>query len=160
MRNFRLALHLAVSLVLAYAAGFIGSLFTTSAVLGTWYVSLHKAALNPPNYVFAPVWSFLYTLMAFAAWRIYERRLTDPRSYRALVIYGIHLLVNVAWSVAFFGFAAPALALGIIGVLFLFVLTLTVLFYRIDRTSGLLFLPYLLWVAFAAYLNLSIVLLN
>lgn len=160
MRNARLGFHLLASLFLAYATAFLGSFFTTREVLSTWYTSLHKAVLNPPSFVFAPVWTLLYTLMAFAAWRIYERRSTDPRSYRALVVYVIHLAVNAGWSFVFFGMQAPALALGVIGVLFLMVLTLTIMFFRIDRTSGYLFLPYLLWISFASYLNLSVVLLN
>lgn len=160
MRNGKFALHLFVSLLLAYAAGAVGAYVTTGTVLSTWYLSLDKSSLNPPNAVFGPVWTLLYTLMAFAAWRIYERRATDPRAYRALIAYGIHLLVNAAWAIAFFGLEAPMLALAIIIVLLIFVLILTVIFYRIDRVSGLLFMPYLLWIAFAAYLNLSIVLMN
>jgi benzodiazapine receptor len=154
----RRALSLTVSFLLAFGAGFIGSLVTTGAITA-WYSTLAKPELNPPNWVFGPVWSILYAFMAVAAWRIWEKR-KNKQAPQALVVYAVHLVINVLWSVAFFGFHAPMLALGVIVVLLLFVVYLTVSFYRIDRLAGLLFIPYLAWVLFAVYLNLSIALIN
>ena len=145
--------------MLAYSAALVGSLFTVSAITG-WYTTLIKAELNPPNWLFGPVWTVLYTFMAIAAWRIYEKRKSNPKADRLLLVYALHLAVNAFWSVAFFGFHSPMLALMVIVLLWLMIVYLTVGFYRIDRAAGLLFLPYLAWVSFATYLNLSIVLLN
>ncbi len=155
----RQALSLFVSLVLAYSAALIGSLFTADAVT-TWYATLVKPVLSPPNWLFAPVWTVLYALMAIAAWRIYEKRNVHRESRRLLRVYGAHLAVNAFWSIAFFGLHDPLVAFIVIVVLWLMIVYVAMGFYRIDRTAGLLFLPYLAWVSFASYLNLSIVLLN
>jgi tryptophan-rich sensory protein len=147
------------SLALAYGAAWVGSLFTTDAIAG-WYTSLVKSELNPPNWVFGPVWTVLYACMAVAAWRVYKKRKIHPSVSKSLVLYVVQLALNVAWSVAFFGFHAPLFALGIIGALLICIAALELFFSRIDWLAGLLFLPYLAWVLFAAYLNLMIVLLN
>ena len=149
------AISLIVSLLLAYGAGFVGSFFTGSAI-DTWYATLDKPFLNPPNWVFAPMWTFLYTLMAFAAWRIFQKR-AHPQAKGALALYGVHLILNAFWSVAFFGWHNPTLAFAVIVALWACIFALTVLFRRIDRTAGLLFIPYLAWVSFALYLNLMFV---
>ncbi len=148
-----------VSLALAYSAALIGSLFTAGAV-ATWYTTLTKPELSPPNWLFGPVWTVLYALMAIAAWRIYEKRRSSQKANRLLRVYGAHLVVNALWSIIFFGFHSPAPAFMIIIVLWLMIAYLAAGFYRIDRTAGILLLPYLAWVSFATYLNLSIVLLN
>lgn len=147
------------SLMVTYAVAFVGMYFTVGAV-DTWYPTLIKPAFNPPDWVFGPVWTVLYTLMAVAAWRIHGMRKSFVGARRLLAVYGIHLAVNVLWSAAFFGMQSPQWALAVIAVLWLMIAYLTVRFYRIDRTAGLLFVPYLLWVSFASYLNLAIVLLN
>lgn len=150
---------MAISLVLAYGAAFVGGLFTAGAV-ETWYPTLIKPALNPPSWIFGPVWTLLYALMAIAAWRIYETKRHNEEGETLLWVYAIHLVVNAAWSIAFFGLQNPALALAIIVVLWLMIAYLAAGFYRINRLAGYLLLPYLAWVSFASYLNLSIVLLN
>ncbi|MDE1965754.1 MAG: tryptophan-rich sensory protein [Patescibacteria group bacterium] len=158
-RNVRLAFALLVSLALVALTGFAGSLYTISSVTA-WYPALVKSPLTPPSFVFGPVWTALYALMAFSAWRVYEARIRKPAAYRDLIVYGLHLIVNAAWSYAFFGLRDPRLALAVILALLFLVAYLTYRFWKIDRVSGWCFVPYLLWVAFAAYLNLSIVLLN
>lgn len=149
---------LAVSLALAYSAAFVGSFFTIEAV-NTWYATLTKPTLSPPNWLFGPVWTVLYALMATAAWRVYQKR-TAPTAKASLLLYAAHLVVNALWSIVFFGLQTPLVALGVVLVLLVSIIALTILFYRIDKTAGLLFVPYLAWVSFASYLNLSIVLLN
>ncbi|MES2135317.1 MAG: TspO/MBR family protein [Patescibacteria group bacterium] len=155
----RKILSLFVSLVLAYSTAFIGSFFTAGAI-ATWYATLIKPELSPPNWLFAPVWTILYACMAFAAWRIYEKRTSNRHAHFFLLVYTAHLAVNAFWSIAFFGLHSPLLALLVIAVLWVLIAYLLVQFYRMDRLAGYLFIPYLLWVSFASYLNLMIVLLN
>ncbi len=150
---------LIASLALAYSAALIGSLFTVDAING-WYAALTKPELNPPNWIFGPVWTVLYALMAIAAWRIYEKRNAHPSARKTLLLYAVHLVLNALWSIAFFGLQMPLLALGIIIALLICIIGLIILFRRIDRLAMILFLPYLAWVSFATYLNLMIVLLN
>lgn len=157
--NTRKILSLIVSLVLAYSTALIGSLFTAGAI-ATWYATLIKPELSPPNWLFAPVWTILYALMAVVAWRIYEKRKSNWHAHFLLWVYTVHLAVNAFWSIAFFGLHSPTLALAIIAVLWVLIAYLLVQFYRMDRLAGYLFVPYLLWVSFATYLNVSIVLLN
>lgn len=153
------ALPLLISFVVAYGAAFIGSLFTAGAI-ATWYATLIKPALNPPSWLFGPVWTILYACMAIAAWRIYEKRKDSQKGNQLLLVYAAHLAVNAFWSISFFGLHNPALALAVIAVLWLMIAYLTIGFKRIDRTAGMLMFPYLAWVSFATYLNSAIVLLN
>jgi benzodiazapine receptor len=139
-------------LLLAFIAAAIGSL----AMPDTWYASLAKPPFNPPNWIFAPVWTVLYLLMAGAAWRVYLR--TGVSS--ALVLWGAQLVANAAWSPLFFGMHSILGALVDIAVLFALVLATTLAFFRHDRIAGLMMVPYVLWVAFASVLNLAIYRLN
>lgn len=150
---------LLISLAFAYGVGFVGSLITMSAV-DTWYADLMKPYINPPDWVFGLVWTILYAVMAFAAWRIWEAHKKRGQRGEALIVYGIHLVINLFWSIAFFILKDFLLALAIIIFLVTFIAALIVLFYHIDRLAGLLLIPYFLWVCFVAYLNLMIVLLN
>ena len=164
---FKLALSIAIST----AAGFIGSLFTTPAVPG-WYAGLIKPWLNPPGWLFGPVWTLLYILMGLAAFIIWQRdsargwwlwwkKSHFKRETRiALGLFLIQLILNALWSVLFFGRQNPGAAF--IGIIFLWLaIFLTILaFYRIYRPAAWLLLPYILWVSFAAYLNAGIWLLN
>jgi benzodiazapine receptor len=147
------------SLIVTYSVAFIGMFFTVSAV-DTWYPTLIKPALSPPNWIFGAVWTFLYALIAIAAWRIHGMRKSFVGAHRLLVVYGIHLVMNALWSAVFFGMQSPSLGLVVIALLWLFIAYLTITFYRHDRVAGVLFVPYLAWVSFASYLNFMIVLLN
>lgn len=151
-------LTLGISLLLAYGAAAFGSFFTASSV-ESWYTTLAKPALNPPAWVFGPVWTLLYGLMAIAAWRVWERRTASPdRGRRALYLYGVQLVLNGLWSFVFFGLRNPALASVVIGALLVLIFATLVRFHPIDRLASWLLVPYLLWVAFASYLNISIAL--
>lgn len=156
MRRF---ITLSISLALAYSAAFIGTFFTMDAV-AAWYPTLTKPDLSPPNWIFGPVWTILYACMAIAAWLVYEKRNKAREANHLLIVYGAHLVINALWSIAFFGLQNPTLALVVIVVLWLCIAYVAVGFYRVQRTAGILFVPYLAWVSFATYLNLSIVLLN
>ncbi len=142
----------------SYLAAFLGGLVTAPAING-WYAGLIKSALNPPSWIFAPAWTTLYTLMAIAAWRVWQKRETKG-ARSALYYYAIQLALNVIWSVAFFGLYNPLLALMVIVLLWILIVTTSILFYKIDKLAGILFVPYSIWVSFAAYLNAMIVLLN
>jgi len=152
-------IRLVIAILIAQAAGLIGSLFTTPQI-PTWYADLNKPDFTPPGWVFGPVWTALYTLMGIASLRIWQRRQTHGPARKALVLYGVHLFFNVLWSVLFFGMRNPGLALIEIVVLWGVILWLMGLFYRIDRYAAYLLVPYAVWVAFAAVLNFSIWRLN
>lgn len=150
---------LILSILLAEAAGAVGALLTAPAI-PTWYAALNKPALNPPAWVFGPVWTTLYLLMGIAAFLIWRRWGKHPGAKVALVIYAIQLFLNAIWSPVFFGLRAPGAALVIIVLLWVAIITTIVKFHPIARVAAYLLIPYLMWVSFASYLNFSIWLLN
>ena len=131
----------------------------TSTTVGTWYQTLEKPAFNPPDWVFAPVWTALYLMMAVAAWRVW-RAAPSPARRMALAAFGAQLALNLAWSFLFFGFRWIGVALAEIVVLLGAIGLTTSLFLRVDRPAALLFVPYLLWVAYATALNAALWLMN
>lgn len=146
--------------VLLAASAFVASLgaFSTVANVNGWYVHADKAPWSPPNWLFGPVWTFLYTAMAVAAWLVWRRR--SPESRPALVTYGIQLVLNLLWTPTFFslyplmGTAALWLAFAVILALIVAVTATVVRFGPISRAAGLLLLPYITWIVFASSLNL------
>jgi len=149
---------LALFLVATFAAGAIGSSVTIESVR-TWYPTLTKPTWNPPDWVFAPVWTTLYVLMATAAWRVWRK--AEPADARPLaVIYGVHLVLNALWSILFFALHRPDLALVEILLLWALLVTLLIRFWRADRLAGVLWSPYVAWVTFATGLNAAIWSLN
>jgi translocator protein len=155
MRGF---LALAGFVLLTLAVAWVGSLFTRPAIPG-WYAGLEKPWFTPPGWVFGPVWTVLYILMAVAAWRVWLAPASAARR-SALWWFFVQLALNAVWSPAFFGLQAPLLGLVVI-VLLLAALTVTVVrFFAVDSAAGWLMAPYLAWVAYAALLNAAIVVLN
>ena len=149
---------LIVFVLICLIAAAVGGKATVGAVR-TWYPGLRKPAWNPPARLFGPVWSVLYLMMAFAAWRVWlTRDATDVRS--ELGLFGAQLVLNVLWSVVFFGLRRPGLALLDIAILWVAIAATTIGFWSHDVTAALLLVPYLVWVGFAAILNLSIYRLN
>ncbi len=148
------ALQLAASVAVAQAAGIIGSIFTAPSI-ESWYAFLEKPSFAPPNWLFAPAWVTLYALMGIAAFIVWKK---GEKS--SLYFYGAQLVLNSFWSVIFFGLKNPGLAfLEIIFLLALITVT-GIKFYKVEKAAGLLFLPYILWVGFAAFLNFFIWQLN
>ena len=163
------------------AVGAFASVFTEPNIAG-WYAGLVQPSFAPPNWVFAPVWTTLYVLMAVAAWRVWRLRPASPArealagevlvaGSRAsegrrgqvkteMAAYVLQLIFNFAWSAIFFAAHQIGLALIEICVLLVLILTTTVLFWRRDRLAGLLFLPYLAWTSFATVLNYTLWSLN
>ena len=152
--NQRRALY--AFLIGTLAVGLSASLFTEPEIAG-WYAGLAKPSFNPPNWIFAPVWTALYVLMAIAAWRVW--RVAGLRSV-ALSLYFLQLAFNFAWSLIFFAEHQAALALIDIALLWLTILATAAAFFRTDRWAAAMMLPYLAWVSFAAVLNYEIARLN
>ena len=145
-------------LLACLAAGAIGSLVTTPAVEG-WYQGIQKPTWTPPNQVFGPVWGTLYIMMAFAGWLAWRQsRRTGARL--PVVAFCVQLVLNTAWSFCFFGLRNPAAGFIEIVILWCAVVATTVIFFRVSRAAGLLFVPYLAWVTFAAALNFAVWRLN
>lgn len=141
-----------------FAAAAIGGSLTASSV-GGWYQTLAKPALTPPDWVFGPVWTTLYLMMAVAAWLVWRRG--GWQSQRGpLVLFFIHLAINVAWSGVFFGLQSPGAGFAVIVLLWLAIVATAATFWRHSRAAALLLVPYLTWVSFASYLNLAIWRLN
>lgn len=147
-----------VFLALCLGVSAIGAAATATSV-GNWYRTLVKPAFNPPDWVFAPVWTTLFVMMAVAGWRVW-RRDGLRRARVAMVLFALQLALNLAWSVLFFGMRSIGAALIEMLVLLLAILATTVAFWRRDRVAGMLFVPYAGWVGFAAILNAAIWRLN
>lgn len=152
-------LKLAASLGGCYLAAAIGSIFTIPNI-PAWYASLARPDLAPPDWVFGPVWTALYTLMGISAYLIWREGLVDPRIKAALGAFVLQLAVNVSWSAAFFGLRSPLAGLVVILLLWALIGITIKKFWEISRTAGALLIPYILWVSFAAILNFEIWRLN
>ncbi len=139
-------------LVLCFGAGGLGGRFTANSI-STWYANLIKPPITPPAWVFGPVWSLLYFLMAVAGWLIWQNRKTLG-SHNALRLFSLQLILNVAWSWLFFGLRSPGAALVEIVFLWLAIYATYQAFKNIKPLAGYLLLPYLVWVSFAILLNL------
>lgn len=171
-----------VSILICELAGFVGSIFTMPAIK-TWYASLNKPFFNPPNFVFAPVWAVLFLLMGISLYLVWvknwhievkagevERKIWNPisrklltgswREENAVLIFSLQLILNVLWSVIFFGLKSPGQAFFEILMLWFAILYTIANFYRISKSASFLLLPYILWVTFAAILNFAVWRLN
>jgi benzodiazapine receptor len=146
--------------VTCLAVGYFSGMVTRSSI-ATWYPTLIKPSFNPPNWVFAPVWSLLYMMMGVAAGLVWERMDSNKEVVKkALVLFAVQLGLNALWSYLFFGLMNPMLAGLEIIILWLMIYETYMQFAKINKIAGYLFLPYLLWVSFAAVLNASIWWLN
>jgi len=135
-------------LAVCFAAASLGALFMP----GEWYASLRKPSWNPPGWVFGPVWSVLYTLMAVAAWLVWKQG-GFAMQRRPLVLFLVQLVLNAAWSPLFFGLHWPGVAFAEILLLWLAIAATMRAFHPVSRPAAWLLLPYLAWVGFAAVLN-------
>jgi translocator protein len=154
VQNRWMMLVILIGLCLGVAA-FAG--FATAKSVADWYPTLAKPTWTPPGWLFGPVWTVLYLMMAFAAWLVWQRR---PASDRAMVLFYIQLILNLAWSFFFFGLQSPVLGLLDIIALWTAILLTAFAFFRHSHVAGAMMVPYLLWVSFATALNFSIVMLN
>ena len=152
-------IKLVISIVACQCAGVIGSIFTTAAI-PTWYAALQKPPFSPPNWLFAPAWVTLYLLMGIAAFLIWRQGLGQKEVKTALVIFLVQLVLNALWSVVFFGLESPLYGMVVIIALWVVILLTILRFFKLSTAAGALLLPYILWVSFAAVLNVSIWVLN
>ncbi len=142
--------------IITFSASFIGGL-TTITYKEPWYSELIKSNYNPPDWVFAPVWTTLYLMMTLAIWFFWHSK---NRDMNTVYIYFIHIAFNTTWSVVFFGFHQIFLALIVLIILILLIITLIIRFKRVNFVSYYLMIPYLLWCCYALFLNLDILFLN
>ncbi|MDI6644309.1 MAG: tryptophan-rich sensory protein [Methanobacteriaceae archaeon] len=150
---------LIAALGLTLITGFIGSL-ATAEPLTTWYVTLNKPYWTPPNWAFGPIWTILYILIGIAAYLVWREGLKRKDVKIALSVFALQLILNLLWSVIFFGFKSIYGGLIEIIILWITILINLILFYRISKWAGILFIPYLAWVTIASFLNYSIYILN
>ena len=154
----RSALALLAFVAACFAAALVGSAFTAPSV-PEWYGSLARPSFTPPAWLFGPIWSVLYLAMAVAGWLVWRRQ---RESFTTLpqALFGGQLVLNVLWSILFFGLQAPGIALVEILILWAGIFATLLSFWRISTIAGWLFVPYLAWVSFAIILNFEIWRLN
>lgn len=150
-------LKLLSSIVICFIAGIIGSLYTSNSVQ-TWYAYIEKPIFNPPNWLFAPVWTLLYVLIGISLFLVWESKTKNKK--KAYIFFAIQLLLNTFWSIIFFGYHNLFFAFIEIIVLWIMILLTIIEFYKISKTTLYLLLPYLLWVSFATILTFSVWQLN
>ena len=142
-----------VFLVMCLGAQLTGSFLTMPAIRSGWHAGLEKPFFNPPGWLFGPVWTALYFLMAVAAWMVWRQGSGNVQVKSALMIFFVQLVFNVLWSALFFGMRKPGWAFMEIIVLWLLILVTCIVFSRVNRLAAWLLLPYLGWVLYAAVLN-------
>ena len=152
-------LTLMISILICQCAGFVGSLFTRPSI-STWYANLDKPPFSPPNGVFSPVWITLFLLMGISLFLIWRRGLAERKVRVALGFFGSQLIFNILWSVLFFGLRSPFTGFIDIVVLWIAIALTIFYFWKVSKTAGILLLPYIVWVSFAAVLNVFIWRLN
>jgi translocator protein len=179
MKNY---IKFIISVLICELAGVIGSFFTAPAIK-SWYYFLNKPSFSPPNWVFAPVWTILFLLMGISLYLVWsknfviniseqdkEKKVWNPISAKLLTgswreenvvaIFVLQLVLNILWSVIFFGLKMPGVAFFEILMLWFAILYTIVNFYRISKPAAYLLIPYIIWVSFATFLNFSVWRLN
>jgi len=147
------------SIVACEGAGGIGAIFTTPAI-STWYAALEKPAFTPPNAVFMPVWTTLYLLMGIAVFLIWRKGLKTEGVKPAFIIFWVQLIINILWSVVFFGLKSPFGGFIVIVLLLIAVVITIVQFFKVSRLAGGLLIPYIVWLGIATSLNVGVWILN
>jgi tryptophan-rich sensory protein len=156
---FMKIIHFVASIALCHLAGLVGSFFTIPAI-PTWFTALVKPSFSPPSWIFSPVWICLYTLMGISFFIVWSKGWDRPEVKKALTFFLIQLLLNVLWSVFFFGLRSPLA--GLIEIFFLWAAILLTMhrFFKLSRWAGFLLAPYIVWVTFAFILNFNLWRLN
>ena len=158
MRSARIIATLLICLLLPLLIGGISG-YATASGIQNWYVTLHKPSFNPPNYLFGPVWTFLYLIMGISLFMIWNSGKGKNRT-SALTIFIIQLMLNFLWSFLFFKFQLIGVALLEILLIWISIVWMIMAFNRVNKYAAYIQVPYLLWVSFAAMLNGAIWLLN
>ena len=152
-------LKIILVVVVCVTIGYLSGMVTRDSII-TWYPTLVKPVFNPPNWIFAPVWTLLYVMMGIAAGIVWTSNSDEQTTKKAIGFFAIQFGLNALWSYLFFGLHNPLLALIEIFLLLLMIYETYVQFKKIDKVAGMLLLPYLAWVSFATFLNASIWWLN
>ena len=148
-----------INLLIPLFFGVLGGMITINSVR-TWYPGIQKPSFNPPNWLFGPVWSTLFIIIGISAYLVWIRRESIVHFPRTVAVYFIQLILNLAWSFLFFyNHLIGAALLEIIALLVVIAIN-GIMFYKINRIAGLLFIPYFLWVSFATFLTYNIFILN
>ena len=142
--------------IFTFSASFIGGLVSIS-LKEPWYSGLIKSNYNPPDWVFAPVWTTLYLMMTFAIWFYWHSK---RRDINTIYIYFIHIVFNTTWSIVFFGLHQILYALFTLLILIFLIIILILKFKRVNYVSSYLMIPYLLWSCYALFLNFNLYILN
>ena len=142
--------------IITYSASFIGG-FVTVSFKEPWYSQLVKSNYNPPDWVFAPIWTTLYLMMTLAIWFFWHSK---NRDMNTVYIYFIHIVFNTTWSIVFFGLHQILLALIVLLILIFLIIILIIRFKRVSLISYYLMIPYLLWTFYALFLNFNLMILN
>ncbi|MCE5214586.1 MAG: tryptophan-rich sensory protein [Methanobacterium sp.] len=150
---------LIISILIVFFAGAVGTVYTLPEITG-WYASLPKPSWTPPNWAFGPIWSSLYVLMGISLFLIWREGLGRKDVKIAVLVFAAQLVINVIWSLVFFGGHNLFGGLILVIILWISILINIIVFYRIYKPAGLILLPYLIWVTIASYLNYSVYLLN
>jgi benzodiazapine receptor len=152
-------IKLIVSIVACEGAGGIGAIFTTPAI-PTWYAGLKKPTFTPPNAVFAPIWLTLYLLMGIAVFLVWREGLAQEGVKIAFIIFWVQLVLNILWSVIFFGLKSLLGGMVMILLLWVAILVNIIVFFGVSPIAGGLLIPYIVWVSIATNLNVRIWMLN
>ena len=142
--------------IITYSASFIGGIATIS-FKEPWYSQLIKSNYNPPDWIFAPVWTTLYLMMTLAIWFFWHSK---NRDMNTIYIYFIHIVFNTTWSIVFFGLHQILFALIVLLILIFLIVILIIRFKRVNLVSYYLMIPYLLWTLYALFLNFNLLILN
>ena len=142
--------------IITYSASFIGGMATIS-FKEPWYSELIKSNYNPPDWIFAPVWTTLYLMMTLAIWFFWH---SNKRDMNTVYIYFIHIVFNTTWSIVFFGLHQILLALIVLLILIFLIIILIIRFKSVNLVSYYLMIPYLLWTFYALFLNFNLMILN
>ena len=142
--------------VITFSASFIGGLVSIN-LKEPWYSELIKSNYNPPDWIFAPVWTTLYIMMTLAIWFFWHSK---KRDVNTIYIYFIHIVFNATWSIVFFGLHQIFFALVVLVILITLIIILIIRFKRVNFVSYYLMIPYLLWCCYALFLNLNLLILN
>ena len=142
--------------IITFSASFIGGAVSIN-LKEPWYSTLIKSSLNPPDWVFAPVWTILYLMMTIAVWTFWHSK---NRDMNTVYIYFIHIIINTTWSIVFFALHKIFLAMLVLITLIIFIFLLIIRFKSVNKLSYYLMIPYLLWCFYALFLNIKLVILN
>jgi len=151
-------IKLLICILIPLLVGSISGYFTSTSIT-TWYLTLNKPFFNPPNYLFAPVWTTLYILMGISLFLVLNTA-KDLEKSKIIFVFSIQLILNFLWSFLFFKFQQLGFALAEILLMWCSILSMIIIFYKTNKLAALLNIPYLLWVSFATILTYNIYILN